>query len=82
MDKYLSCCVLPLANKIMNLSEFQRLRAYAQAKRHAPQSNRIGRRLVKGRAKGCGAILRRTIIKSENWEKQPFQRPLNGTKGY
>lgn len=40
----------------MNLPEFQRLRGYDYAKQHAPQPNGTGRRLVKGRAKGCGVF--------------------------
>jgi len=66
----------------MNLSEFQRLRGYMTAARNAPYASHIGRRAAKGKAMHYGSVLKYSRVMSQSMEKQPFQRPKNGSKGY
>lgn len=49
----------------MNPIEFQRLLNYHYAKQNKPVTSRQGRRHVKSNAKGCGQILKDSIVRNQ-----------------
>jgi hypothetical protein len=49
----------------MTSQEFSRLMGFYRAKRNAPWTSNVGRRHAKGKAAGCGQILKKSFIKPQ-----------------